>query len=216
MRPEANDATTTTAPQRGPQAEPLLPGPSPSPAASQCSGIEIDIGRRIGRAFRNPFARATQSRKPFLSLTHQAPILLAITAGGIFLHILFEVLSCRSAKNGGIRFAEDGESLGPGLELVYIYPRTIIAVIDSITWSWIDLDVKRLESFFQMYKPGDAFGRDSVLLSYPVDFLALVPYKATKRKHWTVAAAETSMCLIFWVITPLQVWGFPDRSAHWV
>ena len=101
------------------------------------------------------------------------------------------------AKNGGY--------LGPGQEFTYLYLPTIIAVIGSMIWSWIDLDVKRLESFFQLSKPDGALGSDSVLLSYPVDFLAFVPITAARRRHYTVVAAGVAMCLIFWVITPLQV-----------
>ena len=102
-------------------------------------------------------------------------------------------------------FAKDGASLDPGQEFTYLYLPTIIAVIGSMIWSWIDLDVKRLESFFQLSKPDGASGSDSVLLSYPVDFLAFVPITAARRRHCTVVAAGVAMCLIFWVITPLQV-----------
>ena len=102
-------------------------------------------------------------------------------------------------------FARDGESLGAGQQFTYLYLPTIIAVCGSMIWSWIDLDIKRLESFFQLSKPGGASGSDSVLLSYPVDFLAFVPITATRRRHYTVTAAGVAMCLIFWVITPLQV-----------
>ena len=119
--------------------------------------------------------------------------------------VLLEVLSRKNNRDGGIMFAQDGESLGPGQQFTYLYLPTIIAVCGSMIWSWIDLDVKSLESFFQLSKPGGASGSDSVLLSYPVDFLALVPITAARRRHYTVMAAGVAMCLIFWVITPLQV-----------
>ena len=145
------------------------------------------------------------SPKPFLPITHRAPLLLTISAGCIVLLVLLEVLSRKNNRDGGIMFAQDGESLGPGQQFTYLYLPTIIAVCGSMIWSWIDLDVKRLESFFQLSKPGGASGSDSVLLSYPVDFLALVPITAARRRHYTVMAAGVAMCLIFWVITPLQV-----------
>ena len=81
-------------------------------------------------------------------------------------------------------------------------------------WSWIDLDVKRLEAFFLLSKPEGSSGKDSILLSYPVDFLAFVPIKAAKLRHWSVVGAGTAMVMIFWVITPLQVGERHQRGTH--
>ena len=160
----------------------------------------------FGNGFHKVFPRKhSPSPKPFLPVTHKAPLLLSVSAGCIVLLVLLEVLSHKNARDGGIMFAKNGGSLGPGQEFTYLYLPTIIAVIGSMIWSWIDLDVKRLESFFQLSKPGGASGSDSVLLSYPVDFLAFVPITAARRRHYTVVAAGVAMCLIFWVITPLQV-----------
>ena len=161
---------------------------------------------RFGNGLHRVFPRKhSPSPKPFLPVTHKAPLLLSVSAGCIVLLVLLEVLSHKNARDGGIMFAKDGGSLGPGQEFTYLYLPTIIAVIGSMIWSWIDLDVKRLESFFQLSKPDGASGSDSVLLSYPVDFLAFVPITAARRRHYTVVAAGVAMCLIFWVITPLQV-----------
>ena len=172
------------------------------------SGSE-KTGNRIPR-FSNGFRRVfptkhSPSPKTFLPVTHKAPLLLTVSAGCIVLLVLLEVLSRKNARDGGIMFAKNGGSLAPGQEFIYLYLPTIIAVIGSMIWSWIDLDVKRLGSFFQLSKPDGASGSDSVLLSYPVDFLAFVPITAARRRHYTVVAAGVAMCLIFWVITPLQV-----------
>ena len=159
---------------------------------------------RIG--FHDTFrARDSSSFKPFLPVTHKAPLLLTVSTSCIVLLVLLEVLSHKNAQDGGIMFAKSGGSLGTGQQFTYLYLPTIIAVCGSMIWSWIDLDVKRLENFFQLSKPGGAPGSESVLLSYPVDFLALVPISAARRRHYTVTAAGVAMCLIFWVITPLQV-----------
>ena len=172
-------------------------------SASEKTGYRIP---RFSNGFHRVFPRKhSPFPKPFLPVTHKAPLLLTVSAGCIVLLVLLEVLSRKNAKDGGIMFAKHGESLGPGQEFTYLYLPTIIAVIGSMIWSWIDLDVKRLESFFQLSKPDGASGSDSVLLSYPVDFLAFVPITAARRRHYTVVAAGVAMCLIFWVITPLQV-----------
>ena len=42
---------------------------------------------------------------------------------------------------------------------------TIVALIFSIYWSWIDIQVKRLEPYFQLSKEGGSTGDESMLLS---------------------------------------------------
>jgi Protein of unknown function (DUF3433) len=49
--------------------------------------------------------------------------------------------------------------------------------------SWVDLDVKRLEPWFQLSNPGGAAARDSLLLQYPFDFLPFIPTAALHRKY---------------------------------
>ena len=215
-RKERSNSSRSNPNHLNPQAAPLLPNESINDSSQERSeqtqatesGSEKTRYRipRFGNGFSRVFPRKhSPSPKPFLPVTHKAPLLLTVSAGCIVLLVLLEVLSRKNARDGGIMFAKNGGSLGPGQEFTYLYLPTIIAVIGSMIWSWIDLDVKRLESFFQLSKPDGALGSDSVLLSYPVDFLAFVPITAARRRHYTVVAAGVAMCLIFWVITPLQV-----------
>ena len=96
--------------------------------------------------------------------------------------MLLEVLSHKDAREGGIMFAASGQKLSLGQTFTYLYLPTIIAAFVSMTWSWIDLDVKRLEGYFQLSTNGGPLGSESVLLSYPVEFLPLVPPRAAKRR----------------------------------
>jgi hypothetical protein len=84
----------------------------------------------------------------------------------------------------------------------YLYFPTMLSVCYSMMWrqvcfhfqfyhykavltatSWVDLDVKRLEPWFQMSNPGGAAARDSLLLQYPFDFLPFIPVTALRRKY---------------------------------
>jgi hypothetical protein len=65
----------------------------------------------------------------------------------------------------------------------YLYLPTIVSLILSFVWTWIDLDIKRLEPFVQLSHPDGALGRDSVLLHYPFDFVAFVPFAAIRRRY---------------------------------
>ncbi|KAK6523730.1 hypothetical protein TWF281_001702 [Arthrobotrys megalospora] len=81
---------------------------------------------------------------------------------------------------------------------------TIASVIFAILLSLSDLDAKRLEPWFELSKPDGATAKNSILLCYPFDFLAFVPFKAAKRGHWSVFHIGTATVLVFWFITPLQ------------
>jgi hypothetical protein len=48
--------------------------------------------------------------------------------------------------------------------------------------SWVDLDAKRLEPWFQLSKDTGADAKDSMLLQYPFDFLPFIPITALRRK----------------------------------
>ncbi|KAI9748276.1 MAG: hypothetical protein M4579_007269, partial [Chaenotheca gracillima] len=61
----------------------------------------------------------------------------------------------------------------------------------------------RLEPYFQLSRPGGAEASNSLLLHYPIDFIALVPIKAARRKQWNVFFAGIIVVLISWVVTPL-------------
>ena len=61
----------------------------------------------------------------------------------------------------------------------------MVIVLYGIGWAAVDLDVKRLEPYFQLSKPNGALASDSLLLHYPFDFLAFAPIAAAKRKFVT-------------------------------
>lgn len=83
---------------------------------------------------------------------------------------ILEFLSQKSRTNGGVAFT--GSQFPTSISLGYLYLPTVIAVLYSILWSWIDLDTTRLEPWFHFSRPGDAWAIDSLLLLYPFDFLA--------------------------------------------
>ena len=113
-------------------------------------------------------------------MTLRPPLLLSIAALTACFVIVLEYLSQLSHRNGGLVFAIN--SLSTTATLSHLYLPTVIAVFYSILWSWIDLDTKRLEPYFQMSKEGGVLAKDSLFLHYPVDFVAFVPYRAFRRK----------------------------------
>jgi hypothetical protein len=68
-------------------------------------------------------------------------------------------------------------------QFLYLYFPTVVAVLFSIYWAWIDLETKRMEPYYQLSKENGALGKDSLLLHYPFDFIPLVPIKAAKDRY---------------------------------
>lgn len=112
----------------------------------------------------------------------RAPFLLGVIIVSIALVVVLQLLLIQSQRNGGIIFATDVNSLPLRTTFPYLYLPTIVAVTYGFLWNWIDLDVRRIEPFLQLAKDEGATGRDSLLLHYPVDFLASVPIKAMRSR----------------------------------
>ncbi|KAH6694947.1 hypothetical protein BKA61DRAFT_531721 [Leptodontidium sp. MPI-SDFR-AT-0119] len=135
------------------------------------------------------------------------PVLGGFILISLVIIVVLELLSTISLKpenGGGLAFAADTDSLSGGTTFGYLYLPTILAVCYSMIWSWVDLDVKRLEPWFQLSKDRGATAEESLLLQYPFDFLPFIPFTAFKRKHWGVFYAGFIMIVVFWIVTPLQ------------
>lgn len=107
---------------------------------------------------------------------------MAVSSASIGLVVLLQVLLARSQRDDGIIFAPDVNKLPPGQTFCYLYLPTLISLLLSFTWTWIDVDVKRLQPFWQLSRVGGARGKDSILLHYPFDFVATVPFKAIRQR----------------------------------
>jgi hypothetical protein len=110
-----------------------------------------------------------------------APLLVATFVSWALIAIL-QFLFVKSQEYGGIIFATKIEELPFGTSFLYLYLPTVIALVFSIFWGWIDLQIKRLEPYYQLSKSGGAWGKDSLLLSYPFDFLPFVPFVSFKNR----------------------------------
>ncbi|KAH6955319.1 hypothetical protein DER45DRAFT_489256 [Fusarium avenaceum] len=143
----------------------------------------------------------TEGWKP-LSLS--TPILLAVIALTILLAIAVETIAQRSASQGGLALSPTLGDMPRYAKFSYLYVPTIIAVFYSMIWSWVDLDVKRMQPWFELSKNNGATAENSLFLDYQYEFVGLVPFKAAKQKHWPVFFSGTAMVMVFWLLTPLQ------------
>ncbi|KAK1730331.1 hypothetical protein CaCOL14_004173 [Colletotrichum acutatum] len=137
-------------------------------------------------------------------LTLSAPVLFSFAFTSFLLAVIIEILAQQSQSQGGFALSKSADDIPAFANFCYLFLPTIVAVIYSLLWSWIDLDVKRMQPWLEMSRPKGATAEKSIFLDYPYDFIAFVPIKAAKRRHWAVFYGGTVMVLIFWVITPLQ------------
>ncbi|KAG9689524.1 hypothetical protein KCU95_g9615, partial [Aureobasidium melanogenum] len=142
-------------------------------------------------------------RLPFLTL-----VLLATCA----LIVILQWLLYTSQTAGGVIFAPSINDLPLSKTFGYLYAPTIIAVVYGLLWSWIDLDIKRMEPYYQLCSTGGALAEDSLLLQYPFDFVALVPFQAARRKHWSVFTGGLANIVVLWILTPLQAGIFATED----
>ena len=95
-------------------------------------------------------------------------------------------------KQGALAFATGPDRFSDSQVFTFRYLPTIIIVLFGMSWSWIDLDVKRIEPWLQLSQCNGALAQDSMLLRYPVDFLPFVPFRAAKRRYVDHELSHTS------------------------
>ena len=153
----------------------------------------LSRGRRIKAWLKNSqlFNRRPQlysgARTEWQPAALQPVVLLTIILFTVAVIVAIQVLRHYTAVDRGFAFviARDGAfpSFPAFTTFGYLYFPTILAVVFSMFWSWVDLDVKRLEPYYQMAKPGGAALPDSLSLQYPFDYVALVPIHAARRRY---------------------------------
>lgn len=111
-----------------------------------------------------------------------APILTLLTILTLLIGVAIEVLAQLSRSRGGLALSRTQDEIPQYAMISYLYAPNIIAVLYSLVWSWVDLDVKRMQPWFELSKPEGATAENSMFLDYPYDFIATVPIKAARRR----------------------------------
>ena len=119
--------------------------------------------------------------KPWRPFTLQGPTLIASLLTTIALIAFIEYINKISIEEKALFFAESAEDFPMGVVFCYRYLPQMVVVALGVGWAAVDLDVKRLEPYFQLSKPEGATASNSIFLHYPFDFIALVPINAARR-----------------------------------
>ncbi|KAH4160234.1 hypothetical protein HBI80_083250 [Parastagonospora nodorum] len=143
----------------------------------------------------------------------RAPVLILTIAICWSLIAVLEYLLWKCQTDNGLIFAPVINELPLSDTFLYLYFPTIVAVIFSIYWAWIDLETKRMEPYYQLSKDNGALGKDSLLLQYPFSFLPFVPMKAFRDRHWPVFWASLAVVLVTWGLVPTQAGIFSVQTV---
>ena len=121
------------------------------------------------------------SNKPWKPVTLRAPIIIASLLITVALIALIERINKISIEEKALFFADEAGDFPVAVVFCYRYLPQMTVVALGIGWAAVDLDVKRLEPYFQLSKPEGATARNSIFLHYPFEFIALVPINAARK-----------------------------------
>ncbi|KAF4584433.1 hypothetical protein GQ602_005806 [Ophiocordyceps camponoti-floridani] len=133
-----------------------------------------------------------------------APSLITFAITSFFLAAMIEILAQRSRANGGLALSPSIREIPRPAVLASKYVPVVVATVYGVVWAWVDQDVKRMQPWFELSRPGGARAGESLFLSYPHDFIVFVPWEAAKRRHWSVLLSSTMTIIILFLLTPLQ------------
>jgi len=103
-------------------------------------------------------------------------------AASLALAATIEILAQKSSAKGGLALSRSSDEIPPAVIFSYLALPTMFAVLFSLIWTWIDLDIRRMQPWLELSRPGGETAEASILLDYPFDFLAFVPLKAWKHR----------------------------------
>ena len=134
-------------------------------------------------------------RWPYLSLLIAVSVALGVTQ---------EYLYVKTSLNGGIVSFYDPKEINMWDYFSFKYLGNILAVAYGILWQLTDLEVTRLEAYYQLGKAGGALAAESINVDYVTVFALFRPFVALRYKHWAVAISSICALLSVIVIPTLQ------------
>ena len=146
------------------------------------------------------FTERSAGWRPF-SLQSSYLVTIAVTALAYLAAVL--TLQQSSNRNHGLATFSDTQSIYPSISFAYNYVPTILAVLALIPWSFVDLDVQRLEPYFQLSNP-QGTPATALFINYAFEFPFLVPFTSARRGHWVVALVSSVSILASIFLPALQ------------
>ncbi|KAG5994635.1 hypothetical protein E4U43_003201 [Claviceps pusilla] len=124
-------------------------------------------------------------RWPYLTMV----ILLSVALAGMQ-EFLF-----RKYKDVPLLQFRNPAEVTPGLYFAVKFAPTLSAVVYGVLWQFIDFEVRRLEAYHQLSKPGGALAAESINVDYVTSFNFYRPFRALKLGHHAVALSSIATTL---------------------
>lgn len=122
--------------------------------------------------------------------------LLLLILLSVALLATIEALRQISNRHHGLLQLDDNNPshLSTGTTVLYTYVPSVVGVVYSILWSFVDADMKRLEPYVQLRTPRSP--PSNLFLDYVFESPFAVPFRALGRKHWFLSAVSLTFLVI--------------------
>ena len=115
-------------------------------------------------------------------MTLRIPVLASFALSSLLIAAAVELLAQISQRRGGFALSDSPKNLKePRIFVLTLIP-TIVSVVYSLCWSWIDLDVKRFQPWVELSKDDGTTAEKSLFLEYKYDLIPLAAFKSAKRR----------------------------------
>lgn len=157
----------------------------------------------------HPLRRSEPLRKIYYPVanwkphTMRWPYLTFLIAVSAVLGFAQEYLYLKQREDGLVKF-RDPKEITMWDYFCVKYLGNILAVAYGVLWQLTDLEVTRLEPYYQLGKPGGALAAESINVDYTTVFALFRPFVALRYKHWAVAISSISALFSVIVIPTLQ------------
>lgn len=166
-----------------------------------------DKSQRTETFFPYPDWKPFSMRWPYLTML----ILLSVTLAG-----LTEALYQSSAKTPLVSF-NTPQQIKPGTYFVIKFLPTIVAVIYGVLWQMTDLEVRRLEAYYQLSKEKGATAAETLNVDYITSLSFLRPLHAYRLRHYAVTVSSIASLLAVSAVPTLTsacIILTPDRETR--
>lgn len=163
--------------------------------------------QRTETFYPHPDWRPFSMRWPYLTML----ILLSFTLAG-----LTEGLYRSSARTPLVSF-NTPQQIEPGMYFVIKFLPTIVAVIYGVMWQMTDLEVRRLEAYYQLSKEGGATAAETLNVDYVTSLSFLRPLHAYRLRHYAVTICSIASLLAVSAVPTLTsacIILTPDRATR--
>lgn len=126
--------------------------------------------------------RRTPKTGRWKPISTKAVVLIPFIVVSLALAAVIELLAQKSMAEGGLSLTPNAGDISTGV-ILSRYGPTVISVVYSMTWTWIDLDIRRIQPWLDLFRCDGGTAESSLLLDYPFEFLATIPFKAWRKKY---------------------------------